>query len=69
MLNNQDHRKINNYGDKILIDKEISRLIKDNIIIKNGDLRNVEAASYDCALGYERRSERTEQPNTLYIDE
>lgn len=63
MLNNEDHKKINNYGDKILIDKEISQLIKDNIIIKNGDLRNVEAASYDCALGYEFKRGKTKYCN------
>lgn len=40
-------------GDKILVDKEISQIIIENKIVKNGDLSNVEAASYDCALGYE----------------
>ena len=40
-------------GDRILVDSEIAEIIKENRIVKNGDLRNVEAASYDCALGYE----------------
>lgn len=39
-------------SDIILIDREIEKLITDNIIIKNGNIRNVEAASYDCSLGY-----------------
>lgn len=40
-------------SDHILVDYEISEIIKENIIVKNGDLHNVESASYDCALGYE----------------
>ena len=36
----------------ILTDAEIVRMIKDQKIIKNGDVRHVEAASYDCSLGY-----------------
>ncbi len=39
-------------GDRILVDYEIAEIIRDNKIVKYGDLRNVEAASYDCALGY-----------------
>lgn len=41
------------YSDHILVDYEISEIIKENNIVKNGDLHNIEAASYDCALGYE----------------
>ena len=37
----------------ILVDREIREILEKNIIVKNGDLRNIEAASYDCALGYE----------------
>lgn len=50
-----------NSGNKILVDYEIAEIIKNNVIIKNGDISNVEAASYDCALGYEykRRSNST----------
>ena len=40
-------------GDRILVDYEIAEIIKENKIVKHGDLRNVEAASYDCSLGYE----------------
>lgn len=40
-------------GDRILVDHELAEIIKENKIVRNGDLRNVEAASYDCALGYE----------------
>lgn len=40
-----------NSKDHILVDYEISEIIKDNIIVKNGDLSNVESASYDCSLG------------------
>lgn len=43
----------NTGGDRILVDYEIAKIIQENKIVKNGDLRNVEAASYDCALGYE----------------
>lgn len=52
MISNKREKEIYR-GDRILIDKDISQLIRDNIIVKNGDLSNVEAASYDCALGYE----------------
>lgn len=49
-----NHNVIMEYsGDKILVDSEIAEIIKDNIIVKNGDLNNIEAASYDCSLGYE----------------
>ena len=68
MLNNEDNRQINYNGDKILTDKEISRIIKDNIIIKNGDLGNVEAASYDCALGYEFKRGKTKYCNWSEVD-
>ena len=40
-------------GDRVLVDHEIAEIIRENKIVKHGDLRNVEAASYDCALGYE----------------
>lgn len=63
ILNNEESRQINYYGDKILVDKEISQIIKDNTIVKNGDLRNVEAASYDCALGYEFKRGETKYCN------
>lgn len=36
----------------ILIDSEIIKLIQEQKVIKNGDINHVEAASYDCALGY-----------------
>lgn len=68
MLNNEENGQINYYGDKILLDKEISRIIKDNTIIKNGDLGNVEAASYDCALGYEFKRGETKYCNWAEVD-
>lgn len=37
----------------ILVDREIIELINDGKVIINGDRDRVEAASYDCALGYE----------------
>lgn len=42
-----------NINEHILVDYEISEIIKENVIVKNGDLNNVEAASYDCSLGNE----------------
>ena len=42
----------NNQEMKILVDREISMLIDEGKIIKNGDRDRVEAASYDCAMGY-----------------
>lgn len=68
MLNNEESRQINYYGDKILIDKEISQIIKDNTIVKNGDLGNVEAASYDCALGYEFKRGEKKYCNWAEVD-
>lgn len=37
---------------RILVDFEIEKIIQDGRIIKNGDSSRIEAASYDCALGY-----------------
>ena len=37
----------------VLVDRDITALIDEGKIIKNGDRDRVEAASYDCALGYE----------------
>ena len=44
----------------ILVDREITELINDGVVIKNGDCDRVEAASYDCALGreYKRSSSK-----------
>ena len=39
-------------GVRILVDKEITEIIDEGKIIVNGDRDRVEAASYDCALGY-----------------
>lgn len=68
MLNNEECRQNKYYGDKILIDKEIIQIIKDNTIVKNGDLGNVEAASYDCALGYEFKRGETKYCNWGEVD-
>lgn len=40
-----------NIADRILIDRDIEQIINEGKVIKNADLKNVEAASYDCALG------------------
>lgn len=40
------------HGDMTLVDREIQQLITENIIIKNGNIRNIEAASYNCALDF-----------------
>lgn len=53
LLNVSPKRLDTNTGYRILVDYEITEIIKNNVIIKNGDDNNVEAASYDCALGYE----------------
>ena len=53
LINYLPHIEEQNSGNKILVDFEIAEIIKSNVIVKNGDLNNVEAASYDCALGYE----------------
>lgn len=37
----------------ILVDSDIRELINKNNVIKNGDNKNIEAASYDCSLGYQ----------------
>lgn len=51
---NSGTNKIDSFDmNHILVDREIQEIIEKNIIVKNGDLRNIEAASYDCALGYE----------------
>lgn len=68
MLNDEEYGQTIYYGDKILIDKEISQIIKDNTIIKNGDLRNVEAASYNCALGYEFKRGESNYCNWSEVD-
>lgn len=52
-MNSNENRRTVYQGDRILIDKEIRQIIEEGKIVKNGDLNNVEAASYDCALGYE----------------
>lgn len=36
----------------ILVDSEIVKLVQEQKVIKNGDINHVEAASYDCSLGY-----------------
>lgn len=45
-------------GDRILVDTQIEEIIKEGIIIKNGDSSRIEAASYDCALGDEYKREK-----------
>ncbi len=66
LINYLPHIEQQNSGNKILVDFEIAEIIKSNVIVKNGDLNNVEAASYDCALGYEfkRKNENEEWKNT-----
>lgn len=39
--------------DGILLDYEIERIIRENKIVVDGDENNIQAASYDCALGYQ----------------
>lgn len=36
----------------ILVDREIEKLVQEQKVIKEGDIRHIEAASYDCSLGY-----------------
>ena len=45
-------------GDRILVDNQIEEILKEGIIIKNGDSSRIEAASYDCALGMEFKREK-----------
>lgn len=53
-IDNNTNSKIveEHQGDTILVDREIQQLITNNTVIMNGNIRNIEAASYDCALGY-----------------
>lgn len=55
-------------GDRILVDYEIAEIIKENKIVKHGDLRNVESASYDCALGYQYKKGSTRFCDWTEID-
>ena len=48
---------------ELLVDKDIITIVDEGKIIKNGDRDRVEAASYDCALGYEYK-----KSNTRYCD-
>lgn len=50
-----------NFMHGILTDKEIERLIREAKIVKNGDISGVEAASYDCRLGYTYKRHSTEK--------
>lgn len=55
-------------GDRILVDYEIAEIIKENEIVRYGDLRNVESASYDCALGYQYKKGSARFCNWAEID-
>ncbi len=68
MLNVQNQSHISYQGNKILVDSEIKQIIKENIIVKGGDIANVEAASYDCALGYEFKRGTTKYCNWNEIE-
>lgn len=39
-------------GSKILVDYEIRKILEEGKIVKGGDFCNIQAASYDCTLGY-----------------
>lgn len=39
-------------GSKILVDYEIRKILEEGKIVKGGDFGNIQAASYDCTLGY-----------------
>lgn len=39
-------------GSKILVDYEIKKILEEGKIIEDGDFCNIQAASYDCTLGY-----------------
>lgn len=55
---------ISKYGnDILLIDDDIKEIISENKIIKNGDVNNIEAASYDCSLGYEYKKSESKYCN------
>lgn len=39
-------------GSKILVDYEIRKILEEEKIVLDGDFGNIQAASYDCTLGY-----------------
>lgn len=45
----------------LLVDADIKKLIDEGVIIKNGDYDRIEAASYDCAMGYEYKRSKSRQ--------
>ena len=52
-IDNTNNKVIDDYhGNITLVDRDIQQLITENTVIKNGNIRNIEAASYNCALGY-----------------
>ncbi len=52
--------------EHILVDYEIEDLINEGKIIKGGNLNYIEAASYDCALGYEYKRQTMNEANSTY---